>query len=97
MNVNRKDLERKLGRAPRGVTRIWIGDEPWHIRTGDTAIACYQPLTSETFGLQIGNLDLSNQVAVKKAILNKAAELRRLKRQNQSTKEVTTELLFTNQ
>lgn len=94
--MNRKDVEAKLGRVPRGLTRIWIGDEPWHLRIGDSSIGCYQPLTAETFGLAIGNLDLSNQVAVKKAILNKATQLRLQRRQNQ-TKEVNPEPLLTTQ
>jgi len=96
MNANRKDLEAKLGRVPAGHQRMWIGDEPWLIRVGDSSIGCYQQLTGESFGMAIGNLDLSNQVAVKKAILKRAVELRQMQHQNQSTKEVKTEpLLFT--
>lgn len=88
MNANRKDLEAKLGKVPKGVTRIWIGDDPWHLRIGDTAIGCYQPLTGESFGLAIGNLDVNNPVAVKKAILKKATTLRLAKLENQKPKEV---------
>ena len=32
MNANRKDIEAKLGRVPKGLERIWIGDDPWHVR-----------------------------------------------------------------
>lgn len=85
---NRKDVEARLGRVPRGITRIWIGEEPWNLRIGDTALACHQPLTNQTFGITIGNLDVSDPVAVKKAILAKSKELARLK-----TKEVTNPLL----
>lgn len=80
---NRKDVEATLGRVPKGCARIWIGNEPWHVRAGETAMACHQPLTNESFGLVIGNLDMSDPIAVKKAILAKAQELTRRK-----TKEV---------
>lgn len=88
MNANRKDIEAKLGRVPKGLERLWIGNEPWHVRIGDSSIGCYQPLTGESFALLIGSLDLSNPVAVKKAILKKATELRLAKLQNQKPKEV---------
>ena len=80
----RKDLEAKLraagfSRVPRGMTRVFIGDEVWDYRTGNSALACVNPLTGQSFGFLIGDLDLGNSVAVKKAILAKAAELARKK------------------
>ncbi len=88
MNANRKDIEAKLGRVPKGLERMWIGDDPWHVRIGDSAIGCHQPLSGESFAIAIGNLDVSNPVAVKKAILKKATELRLAKLANQKPKEV---------
>lgn len=82
---NRKDISAKLGRVPKGSERIWIGEEPWHIRIGVLAIACHQPLTNESFGLMIGDLDLGNMVSIKKGILAKSASLARLKQKEVAT------------
>jgi len=76
---NKKDINAKLGRVPQGCERIWIGDEPWHIRKGLSAIACHQPLTNESFGILAEGLDLNNPTSIKRAILAKAASLARLK------------------
>lgn len=98
----RKELEARLraaglSRVPRGLTRVFIGDEVWDYRAGETALACWNPLTGESFGLMLGDLDLSNSVAVKKAILRRACELKQARaRAGTSTKEVnTTQNLFT--
>ncbi len=93
MNANRKDIEAKLGRVPKSCVRIWIGDEPWHVRIGDTSIGCHQPLTNESFGVAIGNLELSNEVALKKAILKKATDLRTARFENQQLREVMQPML----
>lgn len=96
----RKELEAKLraaghSRVARGLTRVFIGDEVWDYRAGETSLACVNPLTGESFGLMIGGLDLSNPIAVKKAILRKACELKQA-RAGTSTKEVSaTQNLFT--
>lgn len=96
----RKELEAKLrsaghSRVARGLTRVFIGDEVWDYRAGETSLACVNPLTGESFGLMIGGLDLSNPIAVKKAILRKACELKQ-RRAGTSTKEVSaTQNLFT--
>lgn len=92
----RKELKALAGKTPRGVTRLFIGDEVWDYRAGDTSLACHNPLTGESFGFAIGDLDLSNPVAVKKAILRRSAELKLIKPETQPAKEVMPTLnLFT--
>ena len=96
----RKELEARLraaghSRVPRGCKRVFIGDEVWDYRTGNSARGCVNPLTGESFGLLIGDLNLKDSIAVKKAILRKACELKQ-GRAGTSTKEVTiTQNLFT--
>jgi len=76
---NKKDINAKLGRIPQGCERLWIGDEPRHIRKGELAIACHQPITNESFGVLVEGLDLNNPTSIKRAILAKAASLAKLK------------------